>query len=235
MITFAELDENLNVKRVITVSEANNADENGAQDENVGISFCKKLYGEETIWRQALGKRGETHRGQIFNEDIDVFIDPQPYPSWTLVDKFWTPPYEEPTLTEEQIEQGCRYYWDEDVHQANSSEGWILVEPQIVSIIEEPNDVTVSVGSSAIIGAGVTSNRGIVDGASLLKYTMVDSEIDESDWIYASFEIEYDSEANNVSTGILTTTDYSGDYRIEFYGSEGSQSITTSFTLTVNE
>ena len=57
MITFAELDENLKVKRVIVVSEANNADENGDQDENVGIAFCKRLYGEDTVWKQAAGKR----------------------------------------------------------------------------------------------------------------------------------------------------------------------------------
>ena len=107
MITYAELDENLNVKRVIVVSEANNADENGDQDENVGIAFCKKLYGEDTIWKQAIGKRGEAHLGEVYNEDLDVFMDPQPYPSWTIVDNFWTPPVEEPTRTEEQIEQGC--------------------------------------------------------------------------------------------------------------------------------
>lgn len=242
MITFAELDENLNVKRSIVVSEANNADENGDQDENVGIAFCKKLYGEDTIWKQAIGKRGEAHFGEVYNEDLDVFMKPQPFPSWTIVDNFWEAPIEEPARTEEHIERGCFYYWDEEVYQENSSEGWILFEPLVVSITEEPNDVTVSVGSSAIIGIGVTTNKGSIDFDRINidsvvpeKYVLVDSEAGIYDWFVESgLNVTFDG--NSVSTGILTTSDYAGDYRILLFPSQGGTvGVTTSFTLTVNE
>lgn len=238
MITFAELDENLNVKRAIVISEANNADENGNQDENVGISFCKKLYGENTIWMQAIGKRGDTHCGQIYNSEFDVFMDPQPYPSWTLDSSgMWTSPVEKPTLTEEQIEQNYFYFWDENSHEENSSEGWVLFVPQIVSITEEPNDVTVSVGSSAVIGVGVTLTSGKVAFAAVQKYELVDSESETElyDWIFNHDMITSFSE-NSVYTGILTTSDYTGDYRIVLYpDGNADPGITTSFTLTVNE
>ena len=242
MITFAELDENLNVKRVIVISEANNADENGDQDENVGIAFCKKLYGEDTIWKQAIGRRGEAHFGEVYNEDLDVFMNPQPFPSWTIVDNFWEAPIEEPALTEEQIERGCFYSWDEEVYQENSSEGWILNEPLVVSITEEPNDATVSVGSSAIIGIGVTTNKGSIDfdrinidSVLAEKYVLVDSEDGIYDWIVES-GLNASFDGNSVSTGILTTSDYAGDYRILLFPNQGGTvGVTTSFTLTVNE
>ena len=237
MITFAELDENLNVKRSIVISEANNADENGDQDESVGISFCKKLYGENTIWKQAIGKRGETHFGQTYYEEFDLFIDPQPYSSWTLSSiGEWIPPIEKPTLTEEQIEQTYYYYWDEEAHEANSSEGWVLFVPQIVSITEEPNDVTVSVGSSAVIGVGVTLTNGNVAFAAVQRYKLVDSESETElyDWIY-DHDVISSFDGNSAYTGILTTSDYTGDYRLVFYpDGSGKVGVTTSFTLTVN-
>lgn len=238
MITFAELDKNSVVKRVIVVSEANNADENGAQDENVGISFCKKLYGEETIWKQAQGKRGLVGKGQVYHEERDLFIERQPLPSWILDDdSVWVAPVAEPSLTEEQIEQGYRYTWNEPLYQDNpeSEDVWELFTPQIIGITEEPNDTTVSIGSSAIIGVGLTVNYGEIEFAAVEKYY-----IDDNDPEMSSFEkisdFELFVEENSVRTGILTTSDFSGDYRIRFYGNLGAMSGTsTSFTLTVNE
>jgi uncharacterized protein YfaS (alpha-2-macroglobulin family) len=57
---------------------------------------------------------------------------------------------------------------------------------------------------------------------------------DDRDWFYQLFG-SFDTEANNAVTGILTTTDHSGDYRVEILGNDGGVAITTSFTLTVTE
>jgi hypothetical protein len=49
------------------------------------------------------------------------FIDPQPYPSWTLdADKKWQAPVTEPTLTSEEQTAGKYYVWDE------ASTTWVL-------------------------------------------------------------------------------------------------------------
>lgn len=239
MITFAELDQNLKVKRVIVVSEANNADENGDQDENVGIAFCKRLYGEDTVWKQAAGKRDAIGKGLIYHEDSDSFLIPKPHPSWTLDEQLtWVAPVAEPeTLSEEQIRLGYCYTWNEPLYQDNpesaSTDLWELYTPQIVSIADEPNDTTVSIGSSAIIGIGVTINYGDIEFAIAEKCNVDPNDSEIKNW--CSWDGELFLEENSVRTGILTTSDYSGDYRIIFYGNQGAMSGTsTSFTLTVN-
>jgi hypothetical protein len=54
--------------------------------------------------------------GDTYNEDIDAFIGPQPYPSWTLsaTEKEWVPPI--PLPDDEML-----YAWDE------SRENWVIV------------------------------------------------------------------------------------------------------------
>ena len=239
MITFAELDSNNVVTRVIVVSEANNADENGTQDENVGIAFCKKLYGEDTVWKQAAGKREAIGKGKIYHEDSDSFIFPQPYPSWVLNEILaWVAPVDEPEiLSEEQIQLGYHYSWNEALYQDNpesaSTDLWVLCTPQLIDITNEPNDTTVSIGSSAIIGIGVTINYGNIEYAAAEKCSI--DENDPSIEYWSNWDGELFLEENSVRTGILTTSDFSGDYRIKFYGNLGGMSgLSTSFTLTVN-
>ena len=52
MAYFAELDDKDIVLRVISISDANCQDENGNEVEQIGIEFCKKLFGENTRWLQ---------------------------------------------------------------------------------------------------------------------------------------------------------------------------------------
>jgi hypothetical protein len=44
--------------------------------------------------------------GYIYNPDEDIFITPQPYPSWTREGSFWNPPTPRPT-------DGKQYKWIE--------------------------------------------------------------------------------------------------------------------------
>jgi hypothetical protein len=246
MITFAELDENLKVKRVIVISEANNADGNGAQDENVGIAFCKKLYGEDTIWRQAGGKRGLTGKGKMYHAGSDSFIESQPFASWILQsveydggsELQWGAPVEKPSLTEEQIDLGYCYSWNEPLYQDNpeSADVWELYTPQIIGITDEPSDTTVSIGSSAIIGIGLTINYGIIMSAAAEKYVVDDEDPEIGQYWNKCSDLELYVEENSIRTGILTSTDVSGDIRLTFFGDQLAISgTTTSFTLTVNE
>jgi len=45
--------------------------------------------------------------GYLYNEEEDIFITPQPYPSWIRSGSFWQAPTPMP-------EDGKRYTWDEE-------------------------------------------------------------------------------------------------------------------------
>jgi len=67
--------------------------------------------------------------GFTYDRDRDAFIPPQPYASWTLDEDtcLWNPPYSMPELTEQEVSDGKYYIWDEATHQADNTQGWVLV------------------------------------------------------------------------------------------------------------
>ena len=46
--------------------------------------------------------------GYSYNSDEDIFIIPQPYPSWIRSGSFWNAPVEQPN-------DGKKYFWDEQI------------------------------------------------------------------------------------------------------------------------
>ncbi len=52
MAHFAELDENNVVLQVIVIADNDTADNAGIEKEEIGIAFCKSLFGEDTKWVQ---------------------------------------------------------------------------------------------------------------------------------------------------------------------------------------
>lgn len=119
MAHFAELDENDIVLRVIVVSNDDIMND-GVEDENTGIAFCKSIFGGNTKWAQtSYNNRIRFHYagiGYVFDRQRDAFIPPQPYPSWLLDEGTcdWVPPVPYPT-------DGGRYIWDE------ASKSWVLL------------------------------------------------------------------------------------------------------------
>ena len=51
MAHFAELNQNNEVLRVIVVANEDTSDQNGVEDETIGVAFCKKLFGSNTMWK----------------------------------------------------------------------------------------------------------------------------------------------------------------------------------------
>ena len=244
MAHFAELDGNNIVQRVIVVSDKNTSDANGVEDENIGIAFCKKLYGEDTIWKQCSYnmkiRRAFPGNGYVYVESADVFARPQPHPSWSLDENAqWQPPIPEPSLTEEQIKLRYYYYWSEKLYQDDTNEpktaGWVLFTPQVVTIDTQPTDATVSVGSSAVFTASATVNKGYF--GYVLQKQDVDGEFFPIDETFASNELDNSLTLNATCyTGITTSGDNNTQYRIEFMPREsGILGFTTTVTLTVTE
>jgi len=102
MAHFAELDENNIVLRVIVVADEHEA--NGAQ-------WCANLLGGRWVQTSYNGRIRVRYAGigYTYDEALDAFIGPQPYPSWTLdpVTVDWKAPTPCP-------DDGNAYNWNED-------------------------------------------------------------------------------------------------------------------------
>ena len=122
MAHFAELDENNVVLRVIVVSNADTSDVNGVEREEIGVAFCRSLFGSSTAWKQTSynGNFRKNYAGIGYSYDAsrDAFIPPKLFPSWLLNDQtcLWDAPVAYP-------DDGKKYRWDEPTLS------WIEVTP----------------------------------------------------------------------------------------------------------
>ena len=101
-----------------TVVAVHTVSNNDAPNEAAGVAFFRSLYGQETEWLQCSynGNIRKQFPGEGYNYDAgaDVFVAPQPFPSWTLdANHDWQPPTPIPAI------DGWR--WDEAALE------WVLV------------------------------------------------------------------------------------------------------------
>ena len=110
MAHFAEIDDNNVVTRVIVVSNDDCGGGDYPESDAIGAAFCNSLLGG--TWKQTSYNNNFRFRyagiGYTFNEELDAFIAPQPYPSWTLDESTtdWVAPVAMPT-------EGA-WIWDEN-------------------------------------------------------------------------------------------------------------------------
>ena len=137
MAHFAQLDENNVVTQVIVVSNDDTSDSNGVEVESIGVAFCQKLLGADTNWKQTSYNSNMRVRyagiGYSYNAELDAFVAPQPYASWTLDSDTadWVSPLgAAPALTDDEVAARSYYRWDEDAHQADNTTGWVLETPE---------------------------------------------------------------------------------------------------------
>lgn len=112
MAYFAEIDETGTVLRVISVSNADAPDPAPANSEPLGQAFIADTLGlPGTFWQTSYNgnfRKQYCGPGYRYDADADVFIAPQPYPSWTLDSHHdWQAPTPMPS-------EGGPWYWDED-------------------------------------------------------------------------------------------------------------------------
>ena len=114
MAHFAQLDANNIVERVIVVDNDNILDADGNESEAVGIAYCQALLGADTIWRQTSYngnfRKNYAEAGSQYDADLDAFIAPQPFPSWSLNTETcqWEAPKQMP-------DSDRPYTWDESL------------------------------------------------------------------------------------------------------------------------
>ena len=110
MAHFAQLnDENL-VTQVIVVANEDTADQDGVENEAIGIAFCTNLLGGRWVQTSYNANIRKNYAGIGYKYDatLDAFIPPQPFESWTLNEE--TAQWEAPTP---YPDDGKRYSWDE--------------------------------------------------------------------------------------------------------------------------
>ena len=146
MAHFAKLDSNNVVTQVIVVSNDDTSDINGTEVESIGVSFCQKLVGADTNWKQTsyngnmrgnYAGIGYTYMSNVASMGVgstDIFIEQQPYASWGISTTAarWVPPAnpgEAPALTDEEVAANKYYLWNESNYQADPSTAWVLTTP----------------------------------------------------------------------------------------------------------
>lgn len=106
MAHFAEINENNIVQRVLVVpdEQEHRGQDFLSNDLQLGGTWIQCSYNNR-IRKQYPGI------GYIYDPDADVFISPQPYPSWSLDENHdWQPPTPMPELNDSPLV----YYWDEE-------------------------------------------------------------------------------------------------------------------------
>lgn len=120
MAHFAEINNYGHVIRVIVISNEVLLDSENKEQENLGIEFCKSLYGESTNWVQTSYGGNFRKKFAGINDTFDsvnnIFVTPRPgvppYLSWSLDENFdWQPPVEDPS-TEDKA-----YAWNESLQK----------------------------------------------------------------------------------------------------------------------
>ena len=107
MAHFAKLD---NTNTVINVSVVDNTN---APTEAAGVAYLKTIHGQGTEWKQTSYnhniRKNFAGKGYIYNQTLDAFIAPKPYPSWVLNETTcqWEPPVATPVNSN-------RYVWNEE-------------------------------------------------------------------------------------------------------------------------
>jgi hypothetical protein len=133
MAHWAEINENNIVVRVVVTD---NDDPNGDEGyqwllDNLGGRWVKTSYNNK-IRKQYAGT------GFNYDEDNDVFIAPQPLPSWVLNSNFdWEAPYPKPR-------KDRFYFWNEETISwdipPSPFPSWTLVDDQWVPPVPRPEE-----------------------------------------------------------------------------------------------
>jgi len=126
MAHFSKLDNNNVVIQVVTVSNEVITDENGVEQEQLGVDFLNDLYKTSDNWKQTSYnfnfRKNFGGIGTTYDSDKDAFIPQKPFEGWTLNNSTckWEAPIPYP-------DDGERYVWLEEVYLADNTKGWELL------------------------------------------------------------------------------------------------------------
>ena len=110
MAHFAKISDDGTVLEIIVVKNEVLLDDDEVEQEQLGKDFCQELFGGtwvQTSYNNNFRKRYASIGGK-YDSTNNVFLFPQPYPSWTLNGEYeWQPPTPYPS-------DGKAYLWSEE-------------------------------------------------------------------------------------------------------------------------
>jgi len=123
MAHFAKLGVGNKVLQVVVLSNDAILDEDGEENEQIGVDYLNNLYGTSDVWKKTSYNTFKgVHRldgtpfrknyagiGYRYDEVRDAFIPPKDFPSWVFNETTcrWDPPTPKPT-------DGQSYRWNEE-------------------------------------------------------------------------------------------------------------------------
>jgi len=114
MAYFAKLNSDNIVENVISINNSVITDNNGVEQEQIGVDFINNLYETNDIWKQTSYNKTfrKNHAGIGFTYDSnrDAFIPQKPYNSWILNEQTcnWDAPVARP-------QDENMYTWNEEI------------------------------------------------------------------------------------------------------------------------
>lgn len=115
MSHFAKLDSTNHVEKVIVAEQEhiNSLEGTYVQTSYNTLNGVHTLGGTPLRWSFA-------GVGDYYNSDMDEFHPAKPFNSWVFdsTEREWNPPIEKP--------EGD-YFWDEETHQSDNTQGWIEI------------------------------------------------------------------------------------------------------------
>ncbi len=155
MAHFAKISENNQVLQVLTLENKYILNSDGLEDESVGQQYLQTHNNWAShLWIQtSYNTYGNQHKnggtafrgnyagiGYTWDSENQIFLDKKPYTSWVkhIASASWKSPLgDAPTLTDAQISENTAgthfwsYTWNEDLYQADNTNGWVIVDSLI--------------------------------------------------------------------------------------------------------
>ncbi len=109
------------VEQVVVVNNEVITDNDGNEQEQLGVDFLNNLYGTRDVWKQTSYngnfRKNFAGKGYSYDTERDAFIPPKPFNSWILNETtcLWEAPVAKP-------DDENRYTWNE------TNQTWELVE-----------------------------------------------------------------------------------------------------------
>ena len=113
MAHFCKLGVGNIVEQVVVVNNEVITDNDGNEQEQLGIDFLNNLYGTRDVWKQTSYngnfRKNYAGKGYTYDQERDAFIPPKPFNSWTLNEEtcLWEAPTAYP-------DDGKFYNWNEE-------------------------------------------------------------------------------------------------------------------------
>jgi hypothetical protein len=118
MAYFAKLGTGNIVENIISINNSVITDNNGVEQEQLGVDFINKLYNTRDVWKQTSYnnkiRKNYAGIGYQYDQQRDAFIPPKSFNSWILNEDTcrWEAPVAKPT---EELEENQYYSWNESI------------------------------------------------------------------------------------------------------------------------